>query len=1173
MLSASLRRTAIVMVLALVPMCGFAQDVHWATGADGNWNVAANWTPAVVPTSTDRAIIDASGSYTVTVSDVRAVTDLVVGDGSLAFPVLTIASGGSLTPSGASAIQFGAQAIISLGGILILNGAGVTLGNGGLIVLQTDGGLNIANNAILTNNGNLTIDGDFSIADPSATGSIVNASTIEKLSGTGTATIVPSVSQSGSIAVILVDAGTLGFSNPQTVTGQVDLLGGSTVSCPSPLTIGSGAVLVGHGYVQSDLVNLGTIVPDAAFGLIVSGNYQQDPLGILVIEVGDLYTPSYLQVAGTATLAGSLYASATGYLPNVGDSVGAVFFGSSTGSFSSVISFLDPGYTFSAYYVAGSMGVTVVAVNSIPVAANGTSLAFTPGDSVSVSHQAALTPPDITLEAWVKLLDYPGSSTTWVVASSTTGSDGYELDIDNSDGQRISWTAGGSSISQYQTLPLGRWIHLAVTQTGTDAIIYIDDVAIATGTVGPLVDALQPFTFGSSALSDNSFLMDEVRVWRVVLDPSDLDSRSTTSVDPTEAMLPSLAVPATDLVAVWHLDQISAGVAIESANGFDGTIIGAPVQTGDMGVLSPNAAINADLGSPGHGFLGVYDIDGPTHAFTVLTPPTKGTVTIDDQSTGAYTYIVNPGQSGTDAFTYEVSDGTDVSYPAVVTVQLGIALPNVTVGWTKPSADFYEGLAMPIAIQLSAPAPVGGLDISLNITGGIATDPADFTLSANPVSVPAGATSVTVVVTPIDDAVLEPSDEDFTIDLIAGPGVDVDLARRTFTGLIVDHEPLSLTALVGGSPTGTSISVSIGQVIEFDLHDGVPVLGSNGAPTFVYSTSAPSGTFTFFTTDLVRADGDIPTPDGDSDPVQKAVVCALRPGVYTFTVGDGLGTTDYTVTASDLSPIVVTPPVLPGSTEENTAYSAIGANTPAGLANLLGVAGSYSDTQASAYVWDASSQGYVRLPSQPSGGLTPGEAVFLASRVDFALDFDGVPLPMFFEVSLHPGWNFITIPSLGDGATTFDTHAWNDLRVFDSTTNAELVSTERDAAIGINAFLWNPLAGAYASVTSFDAGKGYWIRDNLASDLHIVRFPTLSLGTLNGFAASHQSRLYHGETPVKTSAHRRQFAAGGPPLPPGGLHQHAASGNGCGVGSGAAGVVLLLAMAGFAALSRRRLDG
>ncbi len=1390
MLCALIRRAALAaFVMMLMPTCGFAQDLHWINASGGSWNVAANWDLSAVPASGDNVFIDASGTYTVTLSGGTVVANMNVGGGT---GVQTLAVVDNILLVSLNTYVYPNGVLSFVGGTMILSGPGCGLLNDGTVVLAAPTAI-VEDDANLWNNGTIDLQSDIQILDPGNSFGFINnepTGTLLKSTGAGSAWISCAFNDQGAITV---QSGTLAFlENVTHDTGIIEVDNSCSLSCPQ-LTISSGS-LIGEGIIDGDVINQGTVAPGVSgIGtLSVTGAFQQGPSGTLSIELTDVANFDRLSVGSAVSLDGVLDVALLGSL-SAGDSFTVMDYASVAGDFASfpnhsfgplrltrdfssfvslslvsevnappiavdgVISTLHdqsvsgsltasdfegdaltyslvtqptlgsvtldnaatgdftytplPGFTgvetftfqvFDGTDASVVDGIETVGVDASPTLGAGGALSFAPGDHVTVPHQAALTPASMTIEAWVKFLTPLDDESMLVAGSGDASTAGYLLRIsdDGSGNKSVEWWSNGAFYVEFTTIPVGRWLHLAVVQTASVTEVYIDGNLVGSSALPPPIDAGLPFEIGS-ATSSCSYIIDEVRLWNVALTGPQIMGFASASQ----------ATPDPNLVSVWHLDELAGPLAIDSASGFTGTYTGSPSPIGDVGVLTPGSiTVSGSSSQDGTGLLAVADVDGPSRTFNVVSGPTYGTVSVDD-ATGFFTYsyspfvIIGEGTDSpgfaapslrrsflpietsitSDSFDVYVFDGMD--YSNTITVNIAIAQVTVvesggttdvgeggpvdtitvalstapsmdvtvalapdaflnvsspslvftsanwstpqavtvmavddslpqgthsgsltftatsadpvfngipitplsvtitdndtaaTVGWVAPTGIFYEGLPMKVAFQVSPPAPAGGLSVLLGITAGSATNSGgetvldlgdDFSLSSISVNVPGGASIGYVTVNPADDGVFEPIDETFTLALLSGGSVAVDSSRATFDGTIVDHEPLVVDALVAGSPVGTSIAVSIGQVIEFDLHDGLPVLGTNGAPTFIYATPAPEGSFTFFTTDLALTDAD---GDLDNDPTQKAVVCALKPGTYTVTVGDGASTTDYTVTAADLAPIVVVPPILPGSTAEVTSYSAIGANTPTGLANLLATAGTYSDEQASAYVWDATSQGYVRLPNLPSGGLTPGEAIFLASRVDFGLDFDGVPLPMFFEVTLHPGWNFISIPSLGDGTTTFDTHAWNDLRVFDSTTNAELVSTERDAAIGVSAFLWDPLAGAYASVTSFDAGKGYWIRDNLASDLHIVRFPTLSLGNLNGFAASHQSRLYHGETPVKSASHRRQFAAGGPPLPPGGLNHQAASGNGCGVGSGAAGIVLLLAMGGFAALSRRRFVG
>jgi uncharacterized repeat protein (TIGR01451 family) len=137
-------------------------DIHWIAGS-GNWETPANWSPAVVPSTNDNAIIDAPGSYTVTINSLASVASLNLGTGTSGAQTLTISGGQSLTMS--------ANSIVQSTGILQLNGNS-TSGNGNLDVFGT----------FNWNNGSLTAAGTTTIKS-GATLNITNASAKSILGG------------------------------------------------------------------------------------------------------------------------------------------------------------------------------------------------------------------------------------------------------------------------------------------------------------------------------------------------------------------------------------------------------------------------------------------------------------------------------------------------------------------------------------------------------------------------------------------------------------------------------------------------------------------------------------------------------------------------------------------------------------------------------------------------------------------------------------------------------------------------------------------------------------------------------------------------------------------------------------------------------------------------------
>lgn len=74
--------------------------------------------------------------------------------------------------------------------------------------------------------------------------------------------------------------------------------------------------------------------------------------------------------------------------------------------------------------------------------------------------------------------------------------------------------------------------------------------------------------------------------------------------------------------------------------------------------------VDATKGNSVSGTLPTEDVDGETLAYSILTPTTNGTVTLEEN--GAYTYIPNSNFSGSDSFTYTVTDFSGNSVEAKV---------------------------------------------------------------------------------------------------------------------------------------------------------------------------------------------------------------------------------------------------------------------------------------------------------------------------------------------------------------------------------------------------------------------------------------------------------------------------------------------------------------------------
>ena len=100
------------------------------------------------------------------------------------------------------------------------------------------------------------------------------------------------------------------------------------------------------------------------------------------------------------------------------------------------------------------------------------------------------------------------------------------------------------------------------------------------------------------------------------------------------------------------------------------------------------------------GTLSGSDPEGASLTFALASTGAKGTASLIDASTGAYSYTANAGASGTDTFTFTVSDGVNTSSVATITVTITPKRPP-QITWATPDEPIVYGTALGAA-QLGA---------------------------------------------------------------------------------------------------------------------------------------------------------------------------------------------------------------------------------------------------------------------------------------------------------------------------------------------------------------------------------------------------------------------------------------------------------------------------------------
>jgi VCBS repeat-containing protein len=95
--------------------------------------------------------------------------------------------------------------------------------------------------------------------------------------------------------------------------------------------------------------------------------------------------------------------------------------------------------------------------------------------------------------------------------------------------------------------------------------------------------------------------------------------------------------------------------------------------------------LSATEDTAANGTLKATDPDGDPLTYSIVANGTKGTATITNPATGAYTYTPNPNANGTDAFTFKVSDGA---------VDSNVAMETVTISAVNDAPVAANGTAL-----------------------------------------------------------------------------------------------------------------------------------------------------------------------------------------------------------------------------------------------------------------------------------------------------------------------------------------------------------------------------------------------------------------------------------------------------------------------------------------------
>jgi VCBS repeat-containing protein len=268
----------------------------------------------------------------------------------------------------------------------------------------------------------------------------------------------------------------------------------------------------------------------------------------------------------------------------------------------------------------------------------------------------------------------------------------------------------------------------------------------------------------------------------------------------------------------------------------------APVAVADEYATDEDTELTVDIA--GGVLANDTDVDGDPLTVSLVSGPANGTLTLN--ADGSFNYVPSADFSGSDSFTYSVSDGV-LSSEATVTIAVNPVNDGpvaVADGYSVNedetlTVDLAGGVLVndtdadgdPLTVSLVS-GPANGT-LTLNADGSFSYTPTEnyngsdsFTYSVTDGTLTSEAT-VTITVNPINDAPVAAADE-YSVE--AGQTLDVAAAGVLTNDTDIDGDPLS-SILVSG-PANGSLTLNADGSFSY-----TPNAGFSGSDSFVYKAN------------------------------------------------------------------------------------------------------------------------------------------------------------------------------------------------------------------------------------------------------------------------------------------------------------------------------------------------
>jgi VCBS repeat-containing protein len=350
----------------------------------------------------------------------------------------------------------------------------------------------------------------------------------------------------------------------------------------------------------------------------------------------------------------------------------------------------------------------------------------------------------------------------------------------------------------------------------------------------------------------------------------------------------------------------------------------APTASNLSYTLAHDSSLSTDSGT---GLLsGASDSDGDTLFPLLMGMPTHGTLQFTPYGDGSFTYTPNAGFSGTDSFSFEVSDGIANSNMATVTL-------TVTNDAPTANPDSYSVLSS------------GATSIS-----------ADNGVLANDTDGEGDALTAVLVSQPAHGSVMLNSDGSFTFTPNGFTGSD-SFTYKAYDGVNYSS-PVTVTLTSGPVAAAQEYGVNHDTPLSVDAADGLlnGAVDADGDPlTAAFSTGPSHGSVT------VNSDGSFTyTPATHFTGTDS----------FTFTVSDGTNTSAPATVAIDVTDDVPAAGDGAYSTPENQAL------TVTASAGVLANASDDDGDAVTVQLVSGTSNGTLQLGSNGAFTYTPNSSFF-----------------------------------------------------------------------------------------------------------------------------------------------------------------------------------------------------